>query len=156
MTKTHLYTARNTWTGNTGKGTSNYKEYERCHEISIPGKQTIHASSDPNFRGDPNKYNPEELLVGSLSGCHMLWYLHFCAVNKVVVVSYVDDAEGTMIEHEDGSGEFTSATLRPRVTVTQNEMVERARELHEQAHKFCFIARSVNFEVIIEPEILVA
>ena len=71
-----------TWTGNTGTGTREYRGYERAHEYLVPGKPVIPGSSDPNFRGDKTHYNPEELLVMSLSSCHMLWYLHLCAEAK--------------------------------------------------------------------------
>src|SRR6187399_2595586 len=100
----HNYKATITWTGNKGKGTANYRRYERSHEISIAGKPIIPASSDPSFRGDKTRYNPEELLVASLSSCHMLWYLHLCSANGVVVVDYTDDATGLMIETADGGG----------------------------------------------------
>ena len=92
------------WTGNTGQGTRDYRGYERAHEYSVEGKPVIPGSSDPNFRGDRTRYNPEELLVMSLSSCHMLWYLHLCADSKIVVVEYVDDAIGTMVEMRSAAG----------------------------------------------------
>jgi organic hydroperoxide reductase OsmC/OhrA len=155
MKKEHHYQATIHWTGNKGAGTQDYKSYERSHVISIPGKQDIAGSSDPAFRGDKTKHNPEDLMVSALSGCHMLWYLHFCAVNGVVVTSYVDNATGTMEENEDGSGQFTQVTLHPEVTVKDKSMIAKANELHENAHHACFIARSVNFDVRLEPLILV-
>jgi organic hydroperoxide reductase OsmC/OhrA len=151
MTHTHRYTTTITWTGNTGKGTETYKGYERSHKIAAEGKPSIEGSSDPNFRGDATKYNPEELLVASLSACHLLWYLHLCAVNGVVVVDYVDHAEGEMTENEDGSGQFKRVVLKPHVIVKEESMIEKANALHEDAHKMCFIARSMNFEVSHQP-----
>lgn len=153
MTREHRYSASISWTGNLGKGTSQYAAYSRNHDISAEGKPTIHASSDAVFRGDPSKYSPEELLVSSLSGCHMLWYLHLCATHQVVVTDYSDHAMGVMHEHADGSGEFSSVTLRPRVTVSHHTMVEKAKSLHADAHRMCFVARSVNFPVHHIPEI---
>lgn len=155
MKKEHHYQATVRWTGNNGNGTQDYKAYERAHTISIQGKQDIAGSSDPAFRGDKTKHNPEDLLVSALSSCHMLWYLHFCAVNGVVVTSYVDNATGTMKENEDGSGQFTQIILRPEVIVKDKSMIAKANELHENAHHACFIARSVNFEVKLEPIALV-
>ncbi|MFZ6000839.1 MAG: OsmC family protein, partial [Bacteroidota bacterium] len=149
--KEHAYKATTTWTGNKGPGTLDYKSYERSHTLSVAGKPDLLGSSDPLFRGDKTKHNPEDLLVSALSGCHMLWYLHLCAVNNVVVVDYVDHAEGIMVEHEDGSGEFTRVTLKPRVTVKDASMIEKANQLHKDAHRYCFIARSVNFDVLHEP-----
>jgi organic hydroperoxide reductase OsmC/OhrA len=151
MKKMHHYQATIQWTGNNGNGTQDYKAYERAHTISIQGKQNIVCSSDPAFRGDKTKHNPEELLVSALSSCHMLWYLHFCAVNGVVVTSYVDNATGTMVENEDGSGQFTQVVLRPEVKVKDQSMITKANELHDNAHHACFIARSVNFEVLHQP-----
>jgi organic hydroperoxide reductase OsmC/OhrA len=98
MAKEHRYAVTVAWIGNQGTGTSGYKTYARDHEIRIDGKPPIPASSDPGFRGDPARYNPEDLLVASLSGCHMLWYLHLCSTAGIVVTQYIDRAEGTMVE----------------------------------------------------------
>ena len=100
MEKEHLYAVTMTWSGNLGEGTRNYRVYGRDHLIRADGKPEIPCSSDPSFRGSPDRYNPEELLVSSLSSCHMLWYLHLCSVNGVVVTAYQDQARGTMKERE--------------------------------------------------------
>jgi organic hydroperoxide reductase OsmC/OhrA len=156
MTKTYHYSVTVEWTGNTGTGTSGYRSYERRHEISAgTGKPVIAGSSDPAFRGDPMRWNPEELLVASLSACHKLWYLHLCAEAGIVVRAYRDEAEGVMAESADGSGQFMRVTLRPRVTVAAGSDMTKARELHEAAHGKCFIARSVNFPVEVAAEISV-
>lgn len=152
--KTHSYTARVTWGNATGTGTTNYKAYSRDHAISIDGKPEIAASSDPAFRGDANRYNPEDLLVASLSSCHMLWYLHLASVAGVVVTGYVDDAVGTMVEEAKTGGRFTSVMLRPRVTIAPGSDPEKARAAHDSAHHMCFIANSVNFPVACEPTIV--
>src|SRR5580704_16057084 len=115
--KQHTYKVRVDWTGNNGEGTKTYKGYRRDHTVASDGKPRIHGSSGPSFRGDRSRYNPEELLVASLSACHMLWYLHLCAVNKVTVLQYRDAALGTMQERPDGSGAFTRVLLRPAVTI---------------------------------------
>lgn len=153
MARLHHYRTTVSWTGNLGSGTSDYKAYSRNHEISMEGKPVIPASSDPAFRGDTSRYTPEDLLVSSLSGCHMLWYLHLCAVNKILIVEYNDEAEGEMTENPDGSGQFTRVTLRPKVTVSEAWMTEKAEALHKEAHRMCFIARSVNFPVYHQPQI---
>lgn len=153
--KLHSYRAKIEWTGNTGEGTSHYRAYQRDHEISIKGKPVIPGSSDPAFRGDPGRYNPEELLLASLSSCHMLWFLHLCADLKITVTSYVDRAEGTMIETADGSGHFTEVILKPEVTVRPGTDVEIARSLHERAHHLCFIANSVNFPILCQDQLKV-
>ena len=151
MNKEHHYTASTKWTGNQGTGTNDYRAYSRNHVVSMLHKADLLCSSDPAFRGDKTRHNPEDLMVAALSGCHMLWYLHLCAVNGVVVTNYEDDATGVMRENPDGSGEFTQVVLRPRVTVTQASMIDKANELHHEANRMCFIARSVNFVVTHEP-----
>ncbi|MGO8947016.1 MAG: OsmC family protein [Ktedonobacterales bacterium] len=149
----HTYLVSVTWTGNRGQGTSSYTSYDRNHEISGSGKPSISASSDPAFRGDRSRYNPEELLVAALSSCHMLWYLHLCSQAHLVVTEYTDDATGTMVETDDGGGHFSSVTLRPRVTLAPGSDLAQATSLHEQAHHLCFIANSVNFPIGCEPAV---
>jgi organic hydroperoxide reductase OsmC/OhrA len=151
MAREHRYNVTVAWTGNQGSGTSSYKAYARDHEIRIAGKPPILGSSDPAFRGDPGRYNPEDLLVASLSGCHMLWYLHLCSTAGIVVTQYVDRAEGTMAEGADGSGRFAEVVLKPDVAVAPGSDLAKARDLHRAAHKMCFIANSVNFPVTHEP-----
>src|SRR5215471_14353942 len=142
MEREHRYRIAVNWTGNLGTGTSGYRAYGRNHEISAEGKKAaIPGSSDPHFRGDASRYNPEELLVAALSACHMLSFLHLCADRGIVVTAYRDDAEGTMAEHADGSGEFTKVVLKPRVTIADASRGGELRELHAKAHQLCFIAR---------------
>ncbi|MFI7611668.1 OsmC family protein [Nonomuraea terrae] len=155
MSREHTYRTVVTWTGNKGTGTSGYRDYGRDHELSAAGPPVIPGSSDPSFRGDPSRWNPEQLLVGSLSQCHMLWYLHKCATAGVVVTEYADTATGTMAESA-GGGHFTEVVLRPAVTVAAPEMLESALALHDDAHKACFIAASVNFPVRHEPTVRTA
>lgn len=147
MSKEHHYKAKIQWTGNKGTGTNNYRSYERSHTISVENKPVIEGSSDPAFRGDRTKYNPEEMLLASLSSCHMLWYLHFCSEEGIIVTDYTDNATGIMVETVDGSGHFKEVTLNPKVTVTEKSMIEKAKELHHKANTYCFIANSVNFPV---------
>jgi organic hydroperoxide reductase OsmC/OhrA len=156
MGSEHRYETRTTWVGNRGEGTANYRSYDRASELSADGPGVIDGSSDPAFRGDATRWNPEQLLVASLSQCHMLWYLHLCAVGAVVVADYVDDATGTMAESADGGGQFTQVVLRPVVTVTDASMIDDALALHTKASELCFIARSVNFPVRHEPQVRVA
>ncbi|MGE0653737.1 MAG: OsmC family protein [Alphaproteobacteria bacterium] len=152
MAREHHYQVTVDWTGNLGTGTSDYRKYGRDHAITVDGKPAILSSSDPAFRGDPARWNPEDMLVGSLSSCHMLWYLHLCAVNHIVVTSYRDAADGVMEEGGDGGGHFTRVTLRPRIVVKPGADLDKARALHHTAHEKCFIANSVNFPVDCAPE----
>ena len=155
MSKEHVYRTNLVWTGNLGSGTSTYTGYSRAHEISIEGKPVIVGSSDPHFRGDASRYNPEDLLLAALSACHMLYYLHLCADAGIVVSDYRDAATGRMIETPDGGGHFTEVTLHPRVVISRESDVEKAEALHHQAHELCFIANSVNFPVRAEATAIV-
>jgi len=126
--KEHRYQVHVIWTGNQGTGTATYRGYSRAHEIQAPGKPTIKGSSDPSFRGDPARWNPEELLLASLSACHKLWYLGLC----------------------------TSVTLKPKVALAPGADIEKAQALHRAAHEKCFIARSVNFAVGHEAQVVIS
>lgn len=149
--RTHRYTVAVVWTGNLGEGTAAYRAYGRDHEVAAPTKPTIPGSSDPAFRGDATRWNPEELLVAALSQCHMLAFLHLAADAGVVVTAYQDRAEGSMAEDGAGGGRFTEVVLRPQVTVADAAVVDRVDALHHRAHELCFIASSVNFPVRCEP-----
>lgn len=151
--KKHSYAVQIQWTGNSGRGTESYSAYERSYEVTSEGKPAISGSSDPAFRGGPERYNPEELLVASLSACHMLWYLHLCSDTKIAVIAYVDRASGTMAAEPNGGGHFTEVTLQPIVTIQSRSNVTRAERLHEKARELCFIANSVNFPVRCEASI---
>ena len=151
--KDHQYKTKVIWTGNTGESTKNYRSYQRSYTISVDGKAEISGSSDPAFLGNPELHNPEDLLLASVSSCHLLWYLHLCSVNKILVLEYEDLAEGTMIESENGSGKFSEIILKPNIVVAEKEMIEKAVELHEKANEYCFIANSLNFEVKHQPKI---
>lgn len=143
----HVYEVEVTWSGET----TGYRSYSRNHELLTAGRPPILATSDPKFRGDTDRWNPEQLLVASLSDCHMLWFLHLCAEAGVVVTSYHDTAVGVMDDVR-----FQHVTLRPKVTVRDASMVDKAVALHSVAHEKCFIANSVNFPVAHEPTIEVA
>jgi organic hydroperoxide reductase OsmC/OhrA len=149
----HRYNIQVEWTGNNGTGTSGYREYARSHEVRVDGKQSIAGSSDPVFRGDRTRWNPEELLVSALAACHMLAYLHLCADAGIVVTNYSDSADGVMAENTQGGGQFTQVTLRPVVTLAAGSDIGLAKELHHTAHEQCFIASSVNFPVHCEPTV---
>ncbi len=154
--KQHQYEMRLKWTGNAGEGTRTYRGYRRDHTVEIANKPALLLSSDPAFRGDPSRYNPEELLVASLSSCHMLWFLHLCSVAKISVVAYADRATGVMEERADGSGVFTNVTLHPAVTIEAGGDPEKARALHHDAHRMCFIANSVTFPVDVDGTVEIA
>jgi len=155
--RVHRYEVQTTWTGNSGEGTVHYRAYKRDYEIAGAGKQTtIPGSSDPAFRGDPARYNPEELLLGALSACHMLWVLHLCADAGITVTAYSDQPVGLMTEEPDGSGRFTEVTLRPQMKITDVSRIAEATALHDRVHQVCAIALSVNFPVLCSPSVAAA
>lgn len=149
--KQHHYETQITWTGNRGQGTRDYRAYERAHTVTVGEKAAIQCSSDPQFRGDASKHNPEELLVASLSSCHMLWYLHLCAEAGIIVEEYSDKATGTMEETAEGGGHFVEVMLHPVVVVSESTMIDKANKLHHRANELCFIANSCNFPVRHRP-----
>ncbi|APD06852.1 hypothetical protein UJ101_01333 [Flavobacteriaceae bacterium UJ101] len=150
--KTHQYSIKVEWTGNKGSGTFDYRAYSRDHIISNAIKNTqINGSSDSAFYGDASRYNPEDLLISSLSSCHMLWYLHLCVNHGIIVVDYIDHAEGILEENKDGSGQFKEVTLKPTVTISKEENKELALQLHKKANEMCFIANSCNFVIKHQP-----
>jgi organic hydroperoxide reductase OsmC/OhrA len=151
----HRYAVTVRWTGNRGEGTATYRGYSRDHDIEVPGLPVLKGSADPTFHGDRTRYNPEQLLLTALSQCHMLSFLHVAVKHGVVVTAYQDRAEAVMRTNRDGSGQFESATLRPEVTVASAVVPALMEQLHEEANKVCFIARSVNFPVLHEPAVSV-
>jgi organic hydroperoxide reductase OsmC/OhrA len=153
--RAHHYEIEVEWVGNQGSGTSGYRDYARDHLIHDPEglRPDIPGSSDPNFRGSTDRWNPEQLLLASVSACHKLWYLHLCAVNQVVVTAYVDRAEGWMAEAPSGGGRFTRALLKPHVRIAAGSDPDKARALHHDANAQCFVANSLNFPVEHQPVI---
>ncbi|GAA3759630.1 OsmC family protein [Microbacterium kribbense] len=149
----HEYRLHTEWTGNRGAGTTDYRDYDRLVTLSARGKPDLLASADKPFRGDPTRWNPEELLVAALSECHLLSYLHACVKAGVVVVGYTDDPTGLMVEDGRDGGAFTEVVLHPRVTVAAESMIDAALAAHTPAHEWCFIANSVNFPVHVQPTV---
>jgi organic hydroperoxide reductase OsmC/OhrA len=145
--KQHRYTLTVEWTGNRGEGTSSYRSYDRDHEVRAEHAAAIAGSADPAFRGNPSRWNPEQLLIAAASQCHLLSYLHQAAANGVVVVAYVDHPSAVMTEDGKGGGRFTEITLHPLVTITDAGQVELADRLHDAASKSCFVANSLAIPV---------
>jgi organic hydroperoxide reductase OsmC/OhrA len=149
--KRHQYRATLEWSD--PQGTNKLSTHSRNHVVRIAGKPDLLVSADPGFRGDSARHNPEDLLVVSLASCHMLWYLGLCARAGIAVTHYVDEAEGTMVEDAAIGGRFERVVLHPRVTISSGD-AEKAKALHKDAHRLCFVANSVNFPVECEPTIV--
>ena len=150
MAGTHSYTARIAWTGDRGEGTRRYRGYDRTWRIATPGKPPVACSNEPLLGGDPTKPNPEDLLLASLAGCHMLWFLHLASNAGIIVRGYEDSAVGVGEVGPGGAGRFVRAVLRPRITVERGADLAKADALHGEVHRQCFITRSVNFPVTVE------
>lgn len=154
MENTHTYTLTTAWTGNTGSGTTNYRSYNRSVTVSAQNKVDILCTSDTPINSDPTKHNPEELLIASISSCHMLWYLHLCSEAGVVVIEYKDHATATMVESRGGGGKFREAILHPVVIVKEESMIDKAMDLHVRANELCYIANSCNFSILHKAKVM--
>lgn len=150
----HTYHTRTVWTGNTGQGTAAYRSYNRTYLTQAAGKADLPGSADPAVaaNADATLYNPEELLVASASACHMLWFLHLASSAGIVVTAYEDAAEGHLDTTPDGSGSFREVVLRPRIELVDPTRKAEAEHLHHKAHELCYIARSLNCPIRIEPQ----
>lgn len=147
----HQFSVGVTWQGDLGSGTSSFRAYSREHSVTAEGCDPIAGSSARVFHGDAGRWNPEQLLIASLSQCHMLSYLHSAAAHGIVVTAYTDAATGTLRQVGDG-GHLREVTLRPAVTISSGDPALASR-LHDEAAENCFIAASVNFPVHREPTI---
>lgn len=150
--KEHSYAATVTWIGAAAGPTTDYRVYSREYRVEFFGKPAMTGSADPAYVGDARLYNPEDLLLASLSACHLLTYLALCARDKIAVTGYRDEAGGT-VAVKDGKMRFTGVVLRPQVTIADAAHLDKARALHGQAHDACFITNSVNFPVEHEPTV---
>lgn len=153
MSREHRYVARLVWEGGGDTGTINYEDYGRQYRLTIAGKEDLHGSADPAFRGDAARHNPEEHFLGALAACHMLSYLALCARAGVQVTAYTDEPDGRMVLTPDGGGHFEEVTLRPVVEIVDPAHESVAFRLHERAHELCFIASSCNFPIRVEARV---
>jgi len=146
-----LFKAKLNWPSISKEGNLGAKTYHKTHQISIEGKEILNVSAAKAFKGDPNLYNPEDLLLSSLVSCHMMSYLYVCSQNGIEVLSYQDDAEATLEVSENGSGRFIEVRLCPKVVIQQKDKIDEALSLHSKANGLCFIANSCNFKVVHFP-----
>ena len=129
--------------------------YNSAHTIRFEGGQSVVSSAAPEFGGDAAQTDPEELLVASLSSCHMLTFLAVAANRGYVLDAYEDDAEGTLGKNEQGVTFLAHATLRPKVTFSGDKRPtpEEYEQLHARAHRGCFMANSVKTAMVVQPAI---
>lgn len=150
MTQTHAYQSRLSWYGSTGVG---YESYERTHRIVVPPADgEFVLSSDPAFHGNAQLPNPEQLLLASASSCQLLSFLAMAARSRIDVLAYEDEAEAVLPEDQKPM-RITHITLRPRIVVAASADLGRVQRLVARAHDACFIANTLNAEVVIHPAI---
>ncbi|WP_119788851.1 OsmC family protein [Flavobacterium anhuiense] len=148
MTFKHTFKAKLNWNSRQNQEESSKRFYSKTHQIKIEGKPVLDVSAAKAFKGDPELYNPEDLLLSSLVSCHMMSYLYVCSQNGIEVLEYSDNAEATLEVNPDGSGRFIEAKLYPKVKISSSDKIELALELHQKANELCFIANSCNFPVL--------
>jgi organic hydroperoxide reductase OsmC/OhrA len=137
--KSFRYKAKTTWTS------------ARRGLLSAVEKPNIVVGSPPEFKGEPDVWTPEELLVGSLNTCIMLTFLSLAQARGLTPAAYESEAEG-LLENAEGKFRITEVTVRPHVTVNGEGELERAREIMERAEGECFISNSVKSQVKIIAE----
>ena len=148
MTFKHIFKAETNWISKQKLADSPQRFYNKSHQVKIEGKPLLDVSAAKAFKGDPELYNPEDLLLSSLVSCHMMSYLYVCSQNGIEVLEYSDNAEATLEVNPDGSGRFVEARLYPKVKISNPDQIELALELHQKANQLCFIANSCNFPVL--------
>ena len=144
---THQFKIELDWKLPLKTNNNHQRTYIKSHTIYIKDKPNLEVSAAKVFKGDPKLYNPEDLLLSSLTSCHMMSYLYCCAQNNIEVVSYSDESEAFLEVNSDGSGRITKVILNPIVYITDPNQIELANSLHKKANRLCFIANSCNFVV---------
>jgi organic hydroperoxide reductase OsmC/OhrA len=148
---THVYRAECAWAGSTAAG---YDSYDRTHSMRCPPADSVMSmTSDPAFRGDPARLNPEQLLLAAAVSCQLLSFLAVAARARIDVLGYEDTAEADMPE-DDPPLRITAIRLRPRITVASGTNVDRVRKLVSLAHEHCFIANSLTSSMDIEATVV--
>ncbi|HKY13719.1 MAG TPA: OsmC family protein [Microthrixaceae bacterium] len=133
------------WVGNDGRGTAELETFGRDGELSSDGLPTIPTSSSPDHAGSAGGWTPEDLLAGAVSQCQMLWFLHLCAKNEIVVQSYVDDVVATL-KVKGSKGTVSSIALNVSVEVSSGDLT-LAESLFTKAGELCYVARSLSSPV---------
>jgi organic hydroperoxide reductase OsmC/OhrA len=135
-----------------GSAEFSYETYPRAHTWTFAGGVEVPASAAPDFKGDPERVDPEAAFVAALSSCHMLTFLALAARKRLTVERYRDEAVGFLEKNEEGRLAVTRVVLRPEVRFGgEAPPAEELERLHHRAHENCFIASSVRTDVKVEP-----
>lgn len=147
-----VYFATINWELQEGEDFANGR-YSRAHTVSFK-QHVVPATASANIVGKwaaPGAVDPEEMLVASLSNCHMLTFLHVARLKGFVITRYHDAAAGVMEKNADGRMAVTRVTLRPEILYAGRRPTSAERDqMHHEAHEECFIANSVKTEVVVE------
>lgn len=148
MRNLHEYEIGLSWIGDVNLE-KNYR-YNKTYELSFKNKPNMVGSADPMFHGNPNLYNPEEMLLSALASCHMMSFFYLCGKEKIKINSYQDKPIGKLKTNPNGSGQFEEVTLHP-IIKTDDKNLKKIEGLFIQANDYCFIARSCNFTIKHKP-----
>ena len=130
--------------------TFDYPAYNRSHSWTFDNGITVPASAAVTYLGEPDRVDPEEAFVASLSSCHMLTFLAICARKKITVNGYSDHAVGHMNKNDFGKLAITRVELNPQVMFEGPQPGDaQLKKIHHLSHQECFIANSVNTEIVV-------
>jgi organic hydroperoxide reductase OsmC/OhrA len=147
MAEPFTYRCSLEWSGSNKE----YNTFDRNHRVAFEGKAGLTMTAAPEYKGDPTKLDPEDLLVAALASCQMLTFLAIASMSKVEVLAYRDAAVGK-VEKADGKMKMTTVVLKPKIVLAPGSNLDRAAGLVTKAHEQCFIANSVTTQVVVEPE----
>ena len=130
-------------------------EYSRRHTWRFDGGAEVLASASPDVvplpRSDPAGVDPEEALAASAASCHMLWFLNLAQEAGLEVESYADEAVAEMGRVGPGKYAITRIALHPRIAFAGRQPdADELDRLHHEAHERCFIANTLNCEIVVE------
>jgi organic hydroperoxide reductase OsmC/OhrA len=129
-----------------------YASYNRDYQWRFKDAVAVEASASPQYKGNPERPDPEDAFVAALSSCHMLSFLAVAAKRGFVVDRYEDSAVGFLEKNAQGRLAITRVELNPRIVFAGERQpdAESLRRLHDEAHHACFIANSVHTEVSVK------
>jgi organic hydroperoxide reductase OsmC/OhrA len=129
-----------------------YDQFNRNHSIIFSGQQSLNNSAAPEYLGNADMSNPEELLASALASCHMLTFLAVAAKSGYVVETYNDHAVATLDKNEEGRLAITMIDLKPIIEFSGEKIPDsdQLKSLHDKAHRNCFIANSIKSKVNIK------
>lgn len=130
----------------------NPKSYNRSYKVTFAGGIQIEGSAAPDYMGNADLTNPEELFVSALSGCHMLTFLFLAARQGFIIDNYRDEAVGKLGKNAQGKMAVTHVTLKPKISFSGDKKPSSSEieQIHHQAHENCFIANSVTTSVDVQ------